>query len=359
MRRRRRIIYVGAKRMQRDAPLLERLGTRYFRAVQTARNHYFYPLRAHTHRRRYGLFRRFLVGHALLDLPRDIVPHKLRVHLRLLHLADVYLYLFLREVLKLSLQPLDLLALLADDYARTRRMDADRYALGRALYVERAYAAVFKALAQVIAQQNILVQIIGEPLLRVPVRRPRAGYPQAQADRISFLTHELPPLPLIGQRNGYMARTFENRRRAAFCPRAEPLRYRPVVNPNLLHAKLVNLRVRAALVIRKVRRRRTYQLRDVLRHVLLYPEPEQIQSLVHVLAANGVSHQPRLARGRLQIPQYRFRFHNILSLSAYFLAALSVLVPLWPRKLRVGANSPKRWPTIFSVTYTGRNLFPL
>ena len=36
----------------------------------------------------------------------------------------------------------------------------------------------------------------------------------------------------------------------------------------------------------------------------------------------------------------------------------SVLLP-WPRKLRVGENSPRRWPTMFSVMYTGMCFLPL
>ena len=35
------------------------------------------------------------------------------------------------------------------------------------------------------------------------------------------------------------------------------------------------------------------------------------------------------------------------------------LLPACPLNVRVGANSPKRCPTIFSVMYTGMNLFPL
>src|SRR5690606_26195302 len=38
---------------------------------------------------------------------------------------------------------------------------------------------------------------------------------------------------------------------------------------------------------------------------------------------------------------------------------LSASLPPWPRKSRVGANSPSLWPTMFSVMYTGMNLFPL
>src|SRR6185295_15241633 len=35
------------------------------------------------------------------------------------------------------------------------------------------------------------------------------------------------------------------------------------------------------------------------------------------------------------------------------------LSPVWPWKVRVGANSPSLWPTMFSVTNTGMNLRPL
>jgi hypothetical protein len=43
----------------------------------------------------------------------------------------------------------------------------------------------------------------------------------------------------------------------------------------------------------------------------------------------------------------------------YFKAKTRLVCPLWPRKVRVGANSPSLWPTIFSVIYTGINRFPL
>ena len=40
-------------------------------------------------------------------------------------------------------------------------------------------------------------------------------------------------------------------------------------------------------------------------------------------------------------------------------APLTFLSVEWPVNLRVGANSPSRWPTMFSVTYTGMNSLPL
>ena len=38
---------------------------------------------------------------------------------------------------------------------------------------------------------------------------------------------------------------------------------------------------------------------------------------------------------------------------------LARLSPEWPVKVRVGENSPNLWPTMFSFTCTGRNLWPL
>src|SRR5258708_19170719 len=38
---------------------------------------------------------------------------------------------------------------------------------------------------------------------------------------------------------------------------------------------------------------------------------------------------------------------------------LAFLSPEWPWKVRVGANSPSVWPTMFSVTNTGTNFLPL
>ena len=40
-------------------------------------------------------------------------------------------------------------------------------------------------------------------------------------------------------------------------------------------------------------------------------------------------------------------------------AAAAFFSPVWPWNVRVGANSPSLWPTMFSVTNTGRNFLPL
>src|SRR6185503_17663541 len=44
--------------------------------------------------------------------------------------------------------------------------------------------------------------------------------------------------------------------------------------------------------------------------------------------------------------------------SPYFASALAVCAPCF-LNVRVGENSPNRWPTMFSVTNTGLNTLPL
>src|SRR6478736_9424010 len=52
--------------------------------------------------------------------------------------------------------------------------------------------------------------------------------------------------------------------------------------------------------------------------------------------------------------------HLSLITHHYFLFAIfSAFVPGCPLNVRVGENSPSLWPTMFSVTYTGTNFFPL
>src|SRR5690606_6436024 len=79
------------------------------------------------------------------------------------------------------------------------------------------------------------------------------------------------------------------------------------------------------------------------------------EGLIHVLPADEVHHQPHLPRRLPRVALDRSGFHGHSALA--FLSATSL--PLWPRNSRVGANSPSLWPTMFSVTYTGTNLFPL
>ena len=63
----------------------------------------------------------------------------------------------MRKVLELTLEPLDLFALLADDDAGTRRMNAHRYPLGGPLDLDHRDSAVLETLLQVVADEHIFI----------------------------------------------------------------------------------------------------------------------------------------------------------------------------------------------------------
>src|SRR5687768_10587861 len=135
----------------------------------------------------------------------------------------------------------------------------------------------------------------------------------------------------------------------------------------------------------RVRHRRRQDLLDLLRRMLLR-EPEQRQRLVDVLPPDLVDHQSHLVRrlsGRtLDRACFSHDQRPPLPPGAPAPAAapappppppappppagappptdafLSTILPLCPRNSRVGANSPSLCPTMFSVMYTGMNLFP-
>ena len=82
---------------------------------------------------------------------------------------------------------------------------------------------------------------------------------------------------------------------------------------------------------------------------------QDVERLVHLLAADQVGHQPALVARQAHAAHDCFGFHG--RGHPYFFAAF--LSAGWPLKVRVSANSPSLWPTIWSVTYTGTCCLPL
>src|SRR5262245_33922364 len=85
----------------------------------------------------------------------------------------------------------------------------------------------------------------------------------------------------------------------------------------------------------------------------LVREPEDVAGLTVGAAANQIHDQLGLLRRNLYVCRLRNRFHY------FFAPAVFSALSACPLKVRVGANSPSLWPTIFSVMYTGMNFFPL
>src|SRR5688572_403686 len=119
------VLDVGAKRVQRHAPLAVPLGTRDLGAVEASGARDLDALRAQAH----GVLHRTLHGaaehDALLELAGDRVGDELGVQLRLPDLLDVHVHGHAHELLQRRAQAFDVLALLADHHARARREDGD------------------------------------------------------------------------------------------------------------------------------------------------------------------------------------------------------------------------------------------
>src|SRR5690606_13732957 len=76
-----------------------------------------------------------------------------------------------------------------DHHAGSCRVDGDARLLGRALDHHAGNTRLVEAIGQVLLEAQILVQELGVILVREPARIPGAVDPDAQPDRIDFLTH--------------------------------------------------------------------------------------------------------------------------------------------------------------------------
>ena len=125
LRRRRRVVDVGAQRVQRHTTLVITLDARDFGAAQTAAALDLDPLRAHAHRALHRALHGAAERDALRELARDVVGDELRVELGTLDLLDVDADFLARQMRELVAQLVDFGALLADHDARTAGVQRD------------------------------------------------------------------------------------------------------------------------------------------------------------------------------------------------------------------------------------------
>src|SRR6476620_4632021 len=154
----------------------------------------------------------------------------------------------------------------------------------------------------------------------------------------------------------HVAGALPDRRGPALGRSGEPLERLAAVHDRLADHQRVGVEPLVVLerLLLRVGHRRLERLGDLLGRELLVELEDRVR-LVHVLAANEVDHEPHLPWRLAHQPLNRMAAHGYSGLA--FLSA--TILPLWPRNSRVGANSPSLCPTMFSVTYTGTNLFPL
>src|SRR6185437_10139358 len=139
---------------------------------------------------------------------------------------------------------------------------------------------------------------------------------------------------------------------AALRARREALQNRCGIHLDARDLQIVHIE---ALVLLSVRdrgpERLVQQARALLRHVL-----ERVERMVDRLAPDRVRDQAAFLRRDARVAQDCGDFHRCKPLQV---AASTFLSPECALKMRVGANSPSLWPTMFSVTSTGMCCRPL
>src|SRR6266542_594261 len=184
------VLDIGAESMQRHPTLAVPLVARHLGAAQAARRGHADALGAELHGRLHRLLHGATEGDAALELGRDVLGDQLRIRLGLTDLLDVQEDLVVGERLDFLLELLDAGATLADDDARTRRVDVDLRLVGGALDIDAGDAGMLKLLLDFLLQLDVFMQPLGVVLLFVPLGRPGLDDAQAEADRMRFLTHD-------------------------------------------------------------------------------------------------------------------------------------------------------------------------
>src|SRR6185437_7923938 len=187
------VIDVGAQRMQRHAPFAIPLHARDFGAAETARAVDADAFGAETHGRLHRAFHGAAEGDAALELLRDRLGYQLRVEFGLADFDDVDDHIAVGELGHRLAQLLDVGALLADDHARTRRVNGDAALLVRALDDDLGHRRLLELLHQLVADLDVFMQqraVFGLP--GIPARVPGAVDADPKPNWIDFLTHERP-----------------------------------------------------------------------------------------------------------------------------------------------------------------------
>ena len=194
MRGRLAVVDVGAQRVKRHPPLAVPFGAGDFGAAETAAAADADALRAEPDRRLHRPLHGAAEGDAALKLLRDRLRDEMRVDLRLPDFDDVDVHLGIRHRGDLLAKLLDVGALLADDDARPRGVNGDAALLVRTLHHDARHRRLLQVLHQRVADADVLVQEIAVlALLGEPAGIPGLVDPEAEPDRIDFLSHALRP----------------------------------------------------------------------------------------------------------------------------------------------------------------------
>ncbi len=310
-------------------------------------------LRAQAHRVLHRALHRAAEHDPLLELLGDRVGNQLRVDLGLADLLDVEADVAAHHLAQVAAQRLDVLALLADHDAGARAVDRDPRVLRRALDRDLAYRRVPELLLQVLAHLDVLGEHRREILaVRVPARRPVAL--TARRKPVGWISVPWVPTPSVCLQSPTVTCDVAGRLAdavaAALGARGETLQRVGLVDVDRLDLQLVDV---GAVVVLGVGDRRLEHLLDDL-GALLRAERENAQRAVDRQPADLVGDEPALLGRQAHAAQrccgFHRRFHRLRRRRPVLRFLTTFLSAAWPLNVRVSANSPSLWPTMFSDT---------
>src|SRR6266545_4513531 len=398
------VVDVRAQRVQRDAALAVPLVARHLGSAEPAGAGDADPLRAELLRGLDRLLHRPPERDAPLELGRDVLRDELRVDLRLTHLDDVQVDLVGREGLEVLLDRLDPRAALADHDPGARGVDVDLDLVRGTLDLDPGDAGLAELLLHELAEVDVLVQPLRVVLLFVPLRVPGADDPEPKPDRMDFLSHERSLLSsgcryavpsstytwLVFFSTRYarpIARAMKRRifgpwstvsvftnsastsTRPPFCSAFATAERSSFASGS---AAACDVYLSIASASPTLRPRTSSATSRTLRGATRRKRreacgPETGRAGGALRAGAFFSACVASACGAAVFSAaFFFVLVSAMCLPRYFFAAGAGAAALatffsaeWPWKVRVGANSPSLWPTMFSVTNTGTNFRPL
>ncbi len=189
------VIDVGTQRVQRDATVRIALGPRHLGTTEATGDLDLDALGPGTHRAGERALHRAAEGNAVLQLLGDRLRDETCVELGPLDLKNVDLDLLAGDPMQVTTQLIDLRPGLADDDPRPGRVDVDLHFGGVLANRDIGQPGVRQAADDVLADQRVLVEVVGEVPLVEPVRLPIVDVAHADRLGMNFLTHEFVSSP--------------------------------------------------------------------------------------------------------------------------------------------------------------------
>mmetsp|Transcript_22420 Transcript_22420/g.36113 ORF Transcript_22420/g.36113 Transcript_22420/m.36113 type:complete len:211 (-) Transcript_22420:1686-2318(-) len=184
------VIDVGTQCVQWHATFTIPFGTCDLSTTQTTCNVHPDTQGAHAHCVLNGTFHCAAERHTALQLLSDGLANQRRVEFRLAYFNDVEVQLAVCQVRQLLAQTFDVCTFLADDDARTGRVDRDAALFVRTLDDHTGHAGLVALFLDELADFQVFQQKITVILgVGIPAAVPGAVHLKAHANWIDFVTH--------------------------------------------------------------------------------------------------------------------------------------------------------------------------